>query len=66
MADVGLADEAAVDALESAGSAWDAIDHSGPEPVRTAVRDGVAPFVDDVSGRIVMRAKMGHLVTSKP
>ncbi len=56
----------AVEALESAGPAWGAIDHSGPEPVRAVIKDAVAPFVDDVSGRIVMRAKMGHLAAGKP
>ncbi len=55
----------ALDALESAGPAWGAIDHSGPEPVRTAVEAAVAPFVDQDSGRIVMRATMGHVVAHK-
>jgi hypothetical protein len=53
------------DALESSGPAWGAIDHSGPEAVRAAVADAIAPFADNGSGRIVMRAKMGHLVASK-
>ena len=56
----------AVDALMSSGPAWAAIDHSGPEPVRTAVEDAVAPFTDSETGRIVMRARMGHLLASRP
>ena len=56
----------AQDALESSGPAWGAIDHSVLEAVRAAVADAVAPFADDTSGRIAMRAKMGHLVASKP
>ncbi len=56
----------AVDALMSSGPAWGAIDHSGREPVRAAVEDSVAPFTDTGTGRIVMRAKMGHLLANKP
>jgi len=56
----------ALDASLSSGPAWGAIDHSGPEPVRIAVEAAVAPFVDHGSGRIVMRAKMGHIVAVKP
>jgi SAM-dependent methyltransferase len=55
----------ALDALLSSGPAWGAINHSGAEPVRSAVSDSVAPFADQHSGRIVMRAKMGHLVARK-
>ena len=55
----------ALDALLSAGPAWGAIDHSGAEPVRTAVTDAIAPFSDD-AGRTVMRAKVGHLLARKP
>jgi len=56
----------ALDALESSGPAWGAIDHSDPEAVHTAVEDAVAPFADQDSGRIVMRATMGHVVARKP
>ena len=56
----------AFDALESAGGAWAATDHSGAEPVRAAINDAIAPFVDQATGHIVMRAAMGHLVASKP
>lgn len=56
----------AFDALESAGGAWAAIDHSGAEPVRAAINDAIVPFVDQATGHIVMRATMGHLVASKP
>jgi SAM-dependent methyltransferase len=56
----------ALDALLSSGPAWGAIDYSGPEPVLTTVKGAVAPFVDHDSGRIVMRAKMGHMVAAKP
>jgi len=54
-----------MDALMSSGPAWGAIDNSGAEPVRSAVPDAVAPFADQRSGRIVMRAKMGHLVAQE-
>ena len=56
----------ALDALLSSGPAWGAIDHSGYEPVRAAVEDAVEPFVDHDSGRIFMRARMGHLLARKP
>jgi hypothetical protein len=56
----------ACDALESPGVAWAAIDHSGVEPVRAAINDAIAPFVDQATGHIAMRATMGHLVASKP
>lgn len=55
----------ALDALVAPGPAWGAIEHSGAEPVRTAVTDAIAPFADD-AGRIVMRAKVGHLLARKP
>ena len=58
--------EDALDALASAGGAWVAADHSGAEPVRAAINDAIAPFVDQATGHIVMRATMGHLVASKP
>lgn len=56
----------ALDALLSSGPAWGAIDHSGPDAVRTVVADAVAPFEDHDSGRIVMRATMGHVAARKP
>lgn len=56
----------ALDALMSSGPAWGAIDHSGPEPVRRALEEVIASFVDPGTGRIVMRAKMGHLVATRP
>lgn len=55
----------ALDGLMSAGAVWAAIDHAGEEAVRSAFRDAIAPFTDD-AGRVIMRAKVGHLLASKP
>ena len=55
----------AIDALESAGPAWAAIDHAGPERARAAIEGAFAPFTNATSGTTVMRAKMGHLLARK-
>ncbi len=56
----------ALDALMSAGPAWGAADHSGPDLVRRAIEAAIEPFTDSETGRIVMRATMAHVVATRP
>lgn len=52
--------------LEAAGANWGAIEHSGPEAFRAALREAIEPYTDPASGRVRMVATMGHLVARKP
>ena len=51
--------------LEAAGANEGAIEHSGPAAFRTALHAVIEPYTDRASGRVRMRATMGHLVARK-
>lgn len=58
--------EDAMCGLESAGATWGAIEHSGIDAFRGALRDAVEPYTDPASGRVRMVAASGHLVARLP
>lgn len=58
--------EDAMCGLEAPGATLGAIEHSGREAFRAALREAVEPYVDPASGRVRMVATMGHLVARLP
>lgn len=58
--------EDAMSGLEAPGATWGAIEHSGLEAFRAALREALEPYVDPDSGRVRMLATMGHLIARMP
>jgi SAM-dependent methyltransferase len=54
--------EDAMCGLEAPGATWGAIEHSGPEVFRAALREALEPYIDPGSGRVRMVATMDHLI----
>lgn len=58
--------EDAVCGLEAAGATWGAIEHSGPDAFRAAVREAVEPYSEPETGRVRMVATTAHLLARMP
>lgn len=58
--------EDAICGLEAPGHTVAAIEHSGREALRAAIREAVQPYVHPASGRVRMAATWGHLTARLP
>ena len=58
--------EDAMCGFEAPGATLEAIEHSGLEAFRAAIREALEPYSDPASGRVRMVATMGHLVARMP